>query len=164
MKKLPTPTFDLLNYQVFIHSIGALIGLIYGFVDSHIWSPAETYFLVMSLVLLDFCTGILYAYKSKGYCEIKAQRVIFTMLAYTSLLFYTFQFSKAGGVMPLLTHIVFVPMVAVTMISLVKNFRLLGWINRDLAFTINQKLDSKIKEDALNVNPAASEPVLPTVN
>lgn len=155
MKKLPTT--DLFNhYQVFIHAVGILLGALYGFIDSHIWSPAEAYLLVMSLVLLDFGTGLLFALRTSKFCKQKAQRVVFTMIAYTALLFYTFQFSKLGGILPLLTHVVFVPMVIVTMISLVKNFRRLGWISANMALTINQKLDHKLSDNEPNLQPAPS--------
>jgi len=133
--------------KILLHAIGIAIGFLYGFIDTHIWTPAESYFLVMSLVLVDFGTGILYAYRTGTYCHQKAREAIFTIGAYTILLFYAFQFSKQGGIMPVLTHIVFVPMVLVTLVSVVQNFLKLGWIKKELALLVNHKINSNLKTD-----------------
>jgi len=159
MKTTSTPTPDFYAWsKIMLHAIGVLMGTAYGFIDTHIWTPAEAYLLVMSLVMFDFATGVLYATRTKTYSQAIANRVFFTMFAYTSLLFYSFQFSKLGGMLPILTHIVFVPMVLVTMRSLLKNFQRLGWIKNDFALSLNEKITENLKTNEKTVT--SNEPTL----
>lgn len=161
MKNTTTATQDFYAWsQIFFHAFSVVMGAAYGFIDTHIWTPAEAYLLVMSLVMVDFGTGILYSVRTKTYNRAIANQVFFTMFAYTALLFYSFQFSKLGGILPILTHVVFVPMVLITMKSLVRNFRLLKWIKHDFAINLNEKFTENLKNNEKTVSshePAMAE-------
>lgn len=130
------------QYKVLLHVIGAGLGAVWGFVDNFIWNPAEAYFLVMSLLLVDFIFGYLAAIKTRQYTTERRFDCLKYMVAYTIILFYSFQFAKTGAALSVLPHVVFVPMVIVPFFSLVKNLSKLNWLPAKLDTWLNSRLET----------------------
>lgn len=119
-------------------SIGALTGI----VGDWIFEPAVSYYTLIALIFCDHISGIVLAFKNDKFETRKALRILWTMLSHTGLLVFATNLSKGSASLTWLNEAVFVPLVIVSMLSLVKNLSLLKLINPVFAEIFYKKIDA----------------------
>jgi peptidoglycan/LPS O-acetylase OafA/YrhL len=128
-----------------IDSLAAILGGFFYWlndqIDLYVWSPSGHYYTLIALIVCDFITGSMYAWKQGIYETRKVLRIVKKLLAYTILLTLSFQFSKGNDYLAWLPGAVFVPIVVILMISFIVNLSLLGYIDNKLARFLTSKID-----------------------
>lgn len=119
-------------------SIGALTGI----VGDWIFEPAVSFYTLIALIFCDHVSGIALAFKNDKFETRKALRIFWTMLSHTGLLVFATNLSKGSESLTWLNEAVFVPLVIVSMLSLVKNLSLLKLINPLFAEIFYKKIDA----------------------
>jgi len=131
-------------------SIGALTGI----VGDWIFEPAVSYYTLIALIFCDHISGIILAFKNDKFETRKALRIFWTMLSHTGLLVFATNLSKGSVSLTWLNEAVFVPLVIVSMLSLVKNLSLLKVINPVFAEIFYKKIDA-YKNEIVKGNDSA---------
>lgn len=126
---------------------GFAIGGISGFVAEWIFDPAISYFTLIALIAADHATGVSIALKRNNFQTRKALRIFWTLISHTGLLIFSTNLAKGSDVLFWLNEAVFVPVVIVNLLSLIKNLSILGWIKKDLAQFLYNKIDSHKNEN-----------------
>lgn len=125
---------------------GFAIGGISGFVTEWIFDPAISYFTLIALIAADHATGVSIAWRRNQFQTRKALRIFWTLISHTGLLIFSTNLAKGSDVLFWLNEAVFVPVVLVNLLSLIKNLSILGWIKKDLARLLYNKIDSHKNE------------------
>lgn len=131
-------------------SIGALTGI----VGDWIFEPAVSFYTLIALIFCDHISGIVLAFKNDKFETRKALRIFWTMLSHTGLLVFATNLSKGSESLTWLNEAVFVPLVIVSMLSLVKNLSLLKVINPIFAQIFYKKIDA-YKNEIVKDNDSA---------
>jgi len=118
------------------------IGSLSACVENWIVYPAASYYALIVLILADYATGIVIAFKNNKFETRKAIRVFWTLISHTALLYFSMQLSKASAALFWLNEGVFVPLVLVNLLSLIKNLSLLGYIKAGFAEFFYKKIDA----------------------
>lgn len=136
---------------------GFSFGATTGFVSDWIFDPAISFYSLIGLIVCDNITGIVLAFRNDKFETRKALRFLWTMLSHTALLMFATNVSKGSGALIWLNEAVFVPLVIVSMLSLVKNLSLLKMINPIFAEIFYKKIDAYkndiVKKDEKPVDP-----------
>ena len=125
---------------------GFAIGGISGFVAEWIFDPAISYFTLIALIAADHASGVTIAWRRNNFQTRKALRIFWTLISHTGLLIFSTNLAKGSDVLFWLNEAVFVPVVIVNLLSLIKNLSILGWIKKDLARLLYNKIDSHKNE------------------
>lgn len=131
-----------LKSPALILSSGFGVGTIVAFTNQHIFNPAEQYYILMLLILLDNITGMYIALKSEKFCTSKAKRTIYTLIGHTAILFFAFQLGQDSKPLFFLKDAVFVPLVLINLLSFVKNLSLLGYLPKAFAKYLYKKVNT----------------------
>lgn len=118
------------------------IGGLSACVENWIVYPAASYYALIVLILADYATGIVVAFKRDKFETRKALRVFWTLISHTALLYFSMQLSKASAALFWLNEGVFVPLVLVNLLSFIKNLSLLGYIKKGFAEFFYKKIDA----------------------
>tara|TARA_R100001244_G_scaffold16626_1_gene17982 strand:+ start:1174 stop:1815 length:642 start_codon:yes stop_codon:yes gene_type:complete len=121
---------------------GFSIGTIYSFTNAHIYNPADQYYSLMLLILVDNLTGMYVALKNQKFCTSKAKRVLYTLIGHTAILFFAFQLGRESKPLFFLKDAVFVPLVLINLLSFVKNLSLLGYLPKTFAKYLYKKVNT----------------------
>lgn len=136
---------------------GFSLGASTGFVSDWIFDPAVSFYTLIGLIICDHISGIVLAFKNDKFETRKAIRIFWTMLSHTGLLMFATNLSKGSDALIWLNEAVFVPLVIVSMLSLVKNLSLLKVINPVFAEIFYKKIDAYkndiVKKDEKPVDP-----------
>lgn len=132
-----------LKAEVWFASVfgGMTLGMITAFISNWIYSPAETYFSLIGIILCDHLTGMYLAYRNNKFETRKAVRIFWTLCSHTGLLIFANNIAKGEPALFWLDETIFVPLCLVNLLSLVKNLALLGFIKRDFANWFYKKID-----------------------
>jgi len=120
---------------------GMTLGMITGFVSNWIYSPYESYFSLIGLIICDHLTGMYLAFKHNRFETRKAVRIFWTLCSHTGLLLFVTNIAKGEETLFWLDETVFVPLCLVNLLSLVKNLALLGFIKNEFATWFYKKID-----------------------
>jgi hypothetical protein len=133
-----------LKAEVWAYSVfgGMTLGMITGFISDWIYSPAETYFSLIGIILCDHFTGMYLAYSNNRFETRKAVRIFWTLCSHTGLLIFVNNISKGEPTLFWLNEAVFVPLCLVNLLSLVKNLSLLGFIKKEFAGWFYKRIDT----------------------
>lgn len=121
---------------------GFSIGGMTGIVGDWIFEPAVSFYTLIFLIVCDHISGIVLAYKNDKFETRKALRIFWTMLSHTGLLMFATNLSKGSASLTWLNEAIFVPLVIVSLLSLVKNLSLLKLINPIFAELFYKKIDA----------------------
>lgn len=121
---------------------GFSIGGMTGIVGNWIFEPAVSYYTLIALIFCDHISGIVLAFKNDKFETRKALRIFWTMISHTGLLVFATNLSKGSDSLSWLNEAVFVPLVIVSLLSLVKNLSLLQLINPIFAELFYKKIDA----------------------
>jgi hypothetical protein len=132
-----------LKTEVWFTSVfgGMTVGMITGFVGNWIYSPYESYFSLIGLIICDHLSGMYLAYKTNRFETRKAVRIFWTLCSHTGLLLFASNIAKGEETLFWLDETVFVPLCLVNLLSLVKNLALLGYIKHEFAGWFYKKID-----------------------
>lgn len=132
-----------LKVEVWVTSVfgGMTLGMISAFIGNWIYSPAETYYSLIGIIVCDHFTGMYLAYKHNRFETRKAVRIFWTLCSHTGLLLFVNNIAKGEEALFWLDETVFVPLCLVNLLSLVKNLALLGYIKKDFANWFYKKID-----------------------
>jgi phage-related holin len=139
---------------------GFSIGVITGFVEDWIFSPAASLFALLALIAADHIANLVVAWKRGSFDTRKALSIFWKLLSHIGLLMFANNLAKGSVFLGWLNEGIFVPIVLVNMLSLIKNLSLLGYIKRDFAKWIDKKIDTYKNEDisspsnSSNTNPS----------
>ncbi len=133
---------------------GFSIGGMTGMVGDWIFEPAVSFYTLIFLIFCDHISGIALAFKNDKFETRKALRIFWTMLSHTGLLMFATNLSKGSVSLTWLNEAVFVPLVIVSMLSLVKNLSLLKLINPIFAELFYKKIDA-YKNEIVKGNDSA---------
>lgn len=132
-----------LKWEIWMATVfgGLTIGAVTGFVANWIYSPYESYFSLIGLIICDHITGMYLAYKHNRFETRKAVRIFWTLCSHTGLLLFVTNIAKGEETLFWLDETVFVPLCLVNLLSLVKNLALLGFIKHEFAGWFYKKID-----------------------
>ena len=131
-----------LKSPALILSSGFGVGTIVAFTNQHFFNPAEQYYILMLLILLDNITGMYIALKKEKFCTSKAKRTIYTLIGHTAILFFAFKLGQDSKTLFFLKDAVFVPLVLINLLSFVKNLSLLGYLPKTFAKYLYKKVNT----------------------
>lgn len=154
-----------LKVEVWVTSVfgGMTLGMISAFIGNWIYSPAETYYSLIGIIVCDHFTGMYLAYKNNRFETRKAVRIFWTLCSHTGLLLFVNNIAKGEPTLFWLDETVFVPLCLVNLLSLVKNLALLGFIKKEFANWFYKKIDVykndfvKKKDDDDSATPPAGD-------
>lgn len=130
-----------------LHLSAAFIGVVLDsalrFVDAHILSPKELYFIISFMVAVDFCTGLWLAARRKQIETNKALRGLYKWLAYTLMIALANNLAKYGGnfVFSWLPTATVTPMAVVLFLSIFKNLQQLGFVSGAVLTAVLNQID-----------------------
>ena len=146
------------KHAALIDATAFLMGALTAFVDTHIWSPASTYYCVLFLVLADFASGVWVGHRSPTGIETrKAKKVLGSLVYYTAFMLFAHQFSKGEPALFWMPQAVLAPIVVINFTSLIKNASLLGFLPASIAEWLYKNID-KYKNPTQNETPSYPEP------
>lgn len=146
-------------------AIGAIVALAVGFVENWIWSPFWSLFLMWVLISADFVSGVSVAFKRKeGFHSNKALKSVRTIISYTVILGFVFNFPKINtvfgtsdvqGLIEKFPGYLYMIIFTYLFLSFVKNLVLLGlikgvvgkWIYDYIDVYKNKESDKFFKND-----------------
>lgn len=121
---------------------GFSVGAMTGIVTDWIFEPAVSFYTLIALIFADHISGIILAFKHDKFETRKALRIFWTLLSHTGLLVFATNLSKGSTALVWLNEAIFVPLVIVSLLSLVKNLSLLKMINPVFADLFYKKIDA----------------------
>ncbi len=125
-----------------------------GFVETHIWSPAYTYYLLLVLVVLDILTNNLLNKK-----PLLMRRLALRMAGYTALLAFAHGFGEHEKGLFFLTQLVLAPFVLIHLRRLIIAFGKLGLVDSDVADLLERRITRSAEREEAPAEPApAAEP------
>jgi hypothetical protein len=153
----------MLRFYITVQAIelGAVtVAGISGFVESHIWSPAYTYYLLLVLVVLDVLTNNLVEKKA-----FNAKKLAWRLVGYTALLAFAHGFGEHEKGLFFLTQLVLAPFVLIHLRRLIIAFGKLGLVDADVADLLQRRITRKAESEP-EAEPAAeavpvAEPLTP---
>lgn len=122
-------------------SLSLFIAIILGVIEANVWSPAQGYLTVVALIVADFITGVSLAAKRKQIETRKAMRIVYKIIAYTTIMAFAHNLAKNEPLLFWLTDAVFFPIALILFLSLIKNLSLLGYIPKDVATMLYKNID-----------------------
>jgi hypothetical protein len=125
-----------------IEALAVAAGVCSSFVETHIWSPAYSYFMLMLMVVLDLAAAWWL-----NQCQFR-RRWLFYLPAYTAVLAFSHSFGKNEPGLVWLPQAVIGLIVLVHLRGLVVKFGKLQLIDADVATVLNTRLRRRIDEDA----------------
>lgn len=135
-----------------------------GFVETHIWSPAYSYYLLLVLVVLD----VLINNYLKGQ-PLRARRLGLRLLGYTVILAFAHGFSKGEPGLFFLSQLALAPFVIIHLRSLIIALGKLGWVDPEVAALLETRirrraeLEAQRQDEAPAPEPEAEVSTEPTV-
>ncbi|MBX3103203.1 MAG: phage holin family protein [Bacteroidetes bacterium] len=111
-------------------------------VDTYIWHPSVTYYLMLTILVADFGTGSWLAWRQGRFETRKALRSVWKLVTYTFLLALAHNLGKTERMFSWLPEAVLFPMIILLLLSMLKNMSLLGWIEPHLAAILYRKIDT----------------------
>jgi hypothetical protein len=139
---------------------GFTFGSMTAWITHWIYDPYTTYFAIIGLIFADHLTGMAIAWKNSRFETRKALRVFWTVCSHTGLLMFTSTIARDNPVLFWLDEGLIVPIVLVSLLSLIKNLALLGYVKHEVAGMLYRKIDAykndyvQIKERPNDVPPA----------
>jgi len=128
-----------------------------GFVESHVWSPAYTYYLLLLLLVLDVLTNNLVLHK-----PLVPRNLAFRLVAYTVLLSFAHGFAEHEKGLVFLPPLVLAPFVLIHLRRLIISFGKLGLVDSDVADLLQRRITRQAEQEPAAPEPApAPEPAAP---
>lgn len=141
---------------------GFSVGAMTGIVTDWIFEPAISFYTLIALIFADHLTGVVLAFKHDKFETRKALRIFWTLLSHIGLLMFATNLSKGSTALIWLNEAIFVPLVIVSLLSLVKNLSLLKVINPVFAEIFYKKIDAYkneiVKADTNNQSDSGRVP------
>lgn len=146
------------NFGDFLQSLlglkNTLLNFIFGFlavlptfISSYIYDDYKAVYFMYTLVIIDASTGILRAFKNKTFSSSRLPRIFVITLCYTVMLAMSWNAAKFSSMFLYLPGFIYGGLIATLLISVFENFMLLGLINKQIYFSIKNKLLGFFKEE-----------------
>jgi hypothetical protein len=135
----------MLRFYITVQAIelGAVtVAGISGFVESHIWSPAYTYYLLLVLVVLDVLTNNVVEGK-----PLRPRNLALRLVGYTLLLALAHGFGEHEKGLFFLTQLVLAPFVLVHMRRLIISLGKLGMVDSDVAELLSKRITARAETE-----------------
>ena len=114
-----------------------------GFIEAHVWSPAYTYYLLLVLVVLDVLTNNLL-----NKLPLRPRTLALRIVGYTVVLSLAHGFAAHEPGLVWLAQLVLAPFVIVHLRRIIITFGKLGWVDRDVADLLGQRIKSRADREA----------------
>jgi hypothetical protein len=119
---------------------GFTVGMITGVIENWIFEPYVAFVSLIGIIMADHLSGMYLAWKGNRFETKKAARILWTLVAHTTLLVGATGLSSSDGLY-WLNEAVFTPLSIFNLLSLVKNLALLGLIKKEVVSVIYNKVD-----------------------
>ena len=133
--------FAMINLSV------SAIAVISTFIVDIIWESAEAIYLLYFMMLVDWATGLTYAFKSKTYWSRKNWRMPIYFIFTTMLLSLAFNLSKHSIIFLPMPAIVYGGFCSVYLTSILENLAKLEWLPPAIVTLIKNKFGFKVLFD-----------------
>lgn len=120
---------------------GFTLGMITGWVENWIFEPYVAYYSLIGIIFADHLSGMYLAWKGGRFQTKKAARIFWTLIAHTALLIGATGISASDGLY-WVNEAIFTPLALFNILSLIKNFALLGLIQKEVVSMIYKKVDN----------------------
>ncbi len=140
-------------------TLAGLVGLLHqrltGFVETHIWSPAYTYYLLLLLVVLDVLTNNLLTGT-----RLRPRRLALRLVAYTLVMGFAHGFSEHEKGLFFLSQLTVAPFVIIHLRRLIISLGKLELVDGDVAELLSKRITRAAEEAPV---PAAEPAVVPVL-
>ncbi|MGI4871219.1 MAG: hypothetical protein ACRYFX_08585 [Janthinobacterium lividum] len=128
------------------------------FVETHIWSPAYTYYLLLVLVVLDVLTNNLLQK-----LPLRPRQLAWRLVGYTAVLAFAHGFGEHEKGLFFLTQLVLAPFVLIHLRRLIIAFGKLGLVDSDVADLLQRRITRNAEREESPAEtptpPVSAEPV-----
>ena len=133
----------LKNYM--INTTVTCIAVLTTFITSYIWDSSSAVYFMLFLVGIDAITGIAKAIKKKIFSSSRLPRILVIMLSYCIMLAISWNAARYSFMFKPLPPIVYGGLISTLIISIFENFAILGIIEKELFFSIKNKVTEVFK-------------------
>ena len=133
-----------------VELVAVVLAALASFVETHIWSPAYTYYLLLVLVVLDVLTNNLLTKQ-----PLRPRRLAWRLAGYTAVLAFAHGFGEHEKGLFFLTQLVLAPFVLIHLRRLIIAFGKLGLVDSDVAELLERRITrSAEREEVPPTEPA----------
>ena len=136
---------------------GFTVGGLTAWIDNWVYNPYSTYLAIIGLITTDHLTGMAIAWQNNKFETRKALRIFWTICSHTALLMFASNIAKGNPALFWLDEALVVPVALVSLLSLIKNLALLGFVKSEIADLLYRKID--VYKNEYVEKPAENRPM-----
>lgn len=125
----------------FLNLIITLLSFLFAYGKVLILDNINLFIAIGVVVIIDWIFGVMIAIKNKKFETQKALKIVYYLITYWSMLFAVLSIEKGFPSAFWLTEAIIMPILVFQIISMIKNFMLLGVINNSLAKQMFKNID-----------------------